>query len=109
MSTPRYVIETVSWKAKEDVTNKAMIQSVESMLVDLKDLPGFIHETLSLSEEGNWLQLYYWESAEDAHNSNHLMAEKSSLANLMMLIEPESIAIEVLTPQHVSSELALFS
>lgn len=109
MSTPRYVIETVSWKAKEDVTDKAMIQSVESMLEDLKDLPGFIHETLSLSEEGKWLQLYYWKSAEDAHNSNQLMAKKSSLTNLMTLIEPESVTIQVLTPQHASSELALFS
>ncbi len=109
-----YVIETVSWQAKADTQKEQMIEAVNNMVADLQQLPGFRHEALALQHQVNataskasrqWLQLYYWDSAEAAHNSNQLMADKASLQELVSLIEPETIAIDVFTPYQESSPL----
>lgn len=105
MKNANCVIETVTWRANEDVTEEEMKNAVESMLLDLKTLPGFVHETLSVNETGQWLQLYYWETTEDAHNSNQLMADKPSFAKLIALIQPDSVDIQVYRSIHASSAI----
>ncbi|CCO49937.1 putative Dimeric alpha-beta barrel protein [Vibrio nigripulchritudo SOn1] len=105
MKNANSVIETVTWRVNEGVSEEEMKSAVELMLLDLKNLPGFIHETLSVNETGQWLQLYYWETAEDAHNSNQLMADKPSFAKLIALIQPDSVDIQVYRSIHASSAI----
>ncbi|WP_299795696.1 hypothetical protein [uncultured Shewanella sp.] len=113
-----YIIETVSWTAKAGVKPSEMVDAVERMVSDLEKVPGFRYQSLSLKEStaknqeepgapDQWLQLYYWDSVETAHNSNALMAPTTSLNHLISLIEPDTIAIDVFTPQQQSSQLSL--
>lgn len=67
------MIETLTWKAKEGVSDEAMITAVDDMVVDLEKLSGFISQTLYKNSKSEWVDVYYWESEETAHASNELM------------------------------------
>ena len=102
-----YVTEILTWQAKPEVSDQDMINAVEGILPDLKILPGFIFQNLSKDSQGRWVEVYFWQTAEAAHNSNGLMADKASMANLMGLIEVESISMEVMSPLQDSGSLLL--
>ena len=90
------IAELVAWRSMENVEDREMIAAVEAILPDLKTLPGFISQTLYKDDQGRWVDLYYWDSREEAIASNDLMAPKESFARLMALIEPDSVTIELL-------------
>ncbi|PML77408.1 hypothetical protein [Enterovibrio norvegicus] len=106
MNLKDYVVETVLWQAKQGVSTEDMSAAIDDMLVDLKTLQGFLHETLCQASNGDWMQLYYWETEHDAQQSSALMADKASFVQLLSLIAPESVEINVYTPVQVSSEIA---
>jgi len=78
------------------MSDQAMIDAVNVMVVDLKSLKGFLHQSLYKNSNQEWVDIYYWETEEDAHASNTSMADKVSFKNLIALIEPNSVSIEVL-------------
>ncbi|WP_025663017.1 hypothetical protein [Aquimarina megaterium] len=92
------VVEIVKWKAKPDVSDKQMIDAVNKMVPDLKNLEGFINQTLYKDEEDTWFDVYYWDTTENAHLSNERMADKESLKNLLELIVLGSVSMKILTP-----------
>jgi len=92
------VLEILTWKAKSpDVSDDEMIAAVAGLVPDLKMLKGFQSQSLYKDSDGTWVDVYYWDSEEDAHASNDAMADKVSLARLIVLIAPGSITIEVMT------------
>ncbi len=102
-----YVVEIVSWNGKSGVTDQEMIEAVNAMIPDLEKLPGFRYQSLSKSKNDQWVEIYYWDTAEEAHRSNDLMADKASLGQLLLLIKLESLSIEVLSPFQESMPLQL--
>lgn len=102
-----YVTEILSWQAKANVTDEQMVAAVDAMLPDLKLLPGFLFQSLSKDSQGRWIEVYFWQTAKDAHNSNELMAKKESLADLMQLLHGETISMEVMQPLQDSGALLL--
>ena len=98
------IFEIVKWKSKTSVSDEDMIASVNTMVSDLKDLKGFLHQSLYKSTSGEWIDIYYWETEEDAHASNTSMADKASFKSLIELIEPESVSIEIFHPLQSSGQ-----
>jgi len=92
------VFEILKWKSKNGVSDKIMIEAVNSMVEDLKALKGFLNQTLYKDSNGFWVDIYYWETEQDAHASNECMADKVSFNNLIENIESDSISMEVLKP-----------
>ncbi len=101
-----YVTEILRWQAQTDVSDQQMIVAMGAMLPDLKTLPGFLFQNLSKNYQGRWVAVYFWQTAEDAHNSNTLMANKQSMANLMQLLHADSIEMEVMEPLQDSATLS---
>lgn len=97
-----YVTEVLTWQGLPGVSDQQMIDAVEAMVPDLKQLPGFLLQTLSKDSNGRWLDLYFWQTAEEAHASNELMADKASLGALMSLLDVESITMDVMQPLQAS-------
>jgi hypothetical protein len=95
--TTQPVYETVRWLANKGVDKQQMIEAMISLSNDLKSLPGFIEQTLYQRENNQWLAVYYWETAQQAHDSNLLVADKDSFIKLVSLIQADSIEIEVLS------------
>jgi len=102
-----FTAEIVSWNAKPEVTPQQMLGAIEAMLPDLKQLPGFIYQSAGQTESGRWVEIYYWDNADNAHKSNERMATKASLANLMELIEADSVTMEVIETAQQSSSLSI--
>lgn len=73
-----------------------MIEAAQALVPDLKSIGGFIEKTLYKNGD-EWVDIYYWESVEDAHLSNERMAGKESLGKLFSLVQPESVSITVMS------------
>jgi len=100
------VTEIVSWDANLGVSDQTMINAVSALLPDLKKCPGFQYQALSKTPQGRWVDIYYWNTAKDAHASNELMGDTQSLSQLMTLIKADTVTIEVLEPQQASCSLS---
>ena len=96
MNMTNRVIEIVTWKSKAGVEDKEMILAVEGKLPDVKKVKGFIHQALHKNTDNEWVGVYYWESEEDAYNSNKEMAGKEAFTKLISLIDEKSIRIEIM-------------
>jgi len=90
------VIEIVKWKSAPSVTDQAMIEAALGLAPDLKSIGGFIDKTLYKNGD-EWVDIYYWETVEDAHLSNERMANKESLSKLFSLVQPETVSITVMS------------
>lgn len=89
------VVEIVKWKSAPGVTDQAMIEAALGLVPDLKSIGGFIDKTLYKNGD-EWVDIYYWETTEDAHLSNERMAGKESLGKLFALVQPETVSITVM-------------
>ena len=107
MTTINKVLEILTWKSKPGVSDKKMINAVDAMVIDLKKLPGFLNQTLYLDDDGTWIDIYYWSTEQDAHNSNEAMADKDSFKALMPLIEEGSVTMKVVTQKQASGKIQL--
>ena len=102
------VYEIVKWKSGKDVTDQEMINALRSMVADLKSLTGFLHQATYKDQTGNWVDIYYWKTEEDAIASNNSMANKQSFKELISLILPDSVSIEILKPLQASGDVGFY-
>ena len=98
MSNLGQVLEIVKWRSNPQVSDEEMIAAVDAMVVDLKKLNGFLDQTLYKNHHGDWIDIYYWETEKDAHDSNTRMADKETFKNLIALIDTDSVSIEIMHP-----------
>ena len=105
MLDTKTVFEILTWKSKKGVTDEEMIKAVDSMVVDLKRLSGFLNQTLYKDSDGTWIDIYYWDTEKDAHDSNEGMADKDSFKRLMSIIEPDTVTMKVVSPQQSSGAM----
>ena len=96
------VLEILTWKSMVGISDEYMIRAVYSMVIDLRELKGFLKQTLYKEEDGTWIDVYYWQTEEDAHASNDSMADKESLKTLMSIIEPNTVTMKVVSPKQAS-------
>lgn len=90
------IIEIVKWKSALGVTDQETIEAALNLISDLKSIGGFIAKTLYKNGD-EWIDVYYWETVEDAHLSNERMATKESLSKLFSLVQPETVSITVMS------------
>ena len=105
MSSTSSVFEILTWKSKGGISDKEMVQAVDGMVEDLKKLNGFLNQTLYKEEDGTWIDIYYWQTEKDAHDSNGAMADKESFKKLMSIIEPDTVTLKVVSPKQSSGEI----
>ena len=105
MSNTNNVFEILTWKSKLGVSDEEMIRAVDGMVEDLKKLTGFLNQTLYKEEDGTWVDVYYWKTEKDAHDSNDVMADKESLKKLMSVIEADTVTIKVLSQKQSSGAI----
>lgn len=97
------VFEILSWVAKSGVTDVEMVDVMEDFGAEVRLLPGFIQQSLYKNAQGVWVCVYYWETEEQAHNSNELVADNPVFHSLMALIEADTVTMEVMHPLQQAS------
>ena len=89
------VVEIVKWQRASCVTDRATIDAAHALVPDLKSFGGLPAQPLCKAGD-QWVDIYYWETIEDAQLSNERMAGKASLGKLSSLVQPESVSITVM-------------
>ena len=105
MSNTNKVFEILTWKSKSGVSDEEMVKAVDGMVEDLRNLNGFLNQTLYKEKDGTWIDVYYWQTEKDAHDSNGAMADKESFKKLMSIIEPDTVTLKVVSPKQSSGEI----
>ena len=94
------VVEIVKWKSASGVTDRATIDAAQALVPDLKTVGGFIEKTLYKNGD-EWVDIYYWETIEDAQLSNERMAGNVIIktrickALFSFCIEPSDIFLNI--------------
>ena len=95
MSRP--VFEILTWKSSLNVSDETMISTMSRFSEVVKQLSGFLYQSLYKNADNKWVCIYFWETEADAHASNKAVANTPELSELMCLIEENSISMEVLS------------
>ena len=98
------VFEILTWESKEQSSDADMLHAMQQLSQLVKDLPGFLHQSLYKNAAAQWVCIYFWESEQAAHASNHAVAEEPIFHQLMSLIKAETVTMEVMSVlQHEGS------
>ncbi|VAW98171.1 hypothetical protein MNBD_GAMMA22-1196 [hydrothermal vent metagenome] len=92
-------LKIVKWKAKSNVTDSEITYAVSNMVQDLNQLKGFVSHTLYKTDYDEWVDINYWDTVEDANNSNGEMLEKTSFTKLIKLIDVSTVNVDILDAQ----------
>ena len=103
------VFEILTWRSAAAVDDSDMIDAMTNFGDVVKDLPGFIHQSLYKNAAEQWVCIYFWETEEEAHASNDAVADLDVFQALMKLIQPDSVTMEVLPPLQSSHSLGFLS
>ncbi|GIK63881.1 MAG: hypothetical protein BroJett018_16750 [Chloroflexota bacterium] len=60
------VVELVLFRAKAGVSQQTLIEGTQSIQMWLAQQPGYIRRELLMTHEGQWADLVYWNSYEEA-------------------------------------------
>jgi len=97
------VFEILTWRSREGVTNQTMVDAMNGFSHDVKQLSGFLQQSLYQKSSGEWVCIYYWETEQQAKQSNTAVANKASFLALMGLIITGSVTMDVMTPLQTCS------
>lgn len=75
-----HVIETVSFKLNEGITDEQFLATTKPVIKFLQAQPGFVARQLSSDGEGQWLDHVEWESMEQAQAAAVKFQTEASLA-----------------------------
>jgi len=100
------VFEILTWQAAENINEDKMLDAVTIFSQEVKSLPGFLHQALYKRDNGEWVCTYYWQTEQNAHDSNKSVAHWHSFNTLMTLIKPETVTMEVFACLQQSGEIS---
>ncbi len=80
------VVELVLFRAKAGVRQETLIEGTQSIQMWLAQQPGYIRRELLMTNEGQWADLVYWNSYEEAMVAGEkfmALPEAASLESVM--------------------------
>ena len=85
-----HVIETVTFRLADGLSETDFLKSAEAASSFLKSCPGFVSRRLSAGEDGVWLDLVEWTSADAAKTAIAKAAKTPGLAAFLASAAPGS-------------------
>lgn len=86
------VVEVVLMRAKPEVTKAQVLEAAVGAKDDMDALPGLIsRELLYNDEDGQWVDVVYWESMEHATNAINIANQKPNILKLFSLLDDSSV------------------
>jgi len=93
----QFILEILTWNSAAGVDDSSMINAMKQLSEDTSILQGYIKQDLYKDSNEKWVCVYYWETAQNAYDSNESVADKPSFQFLMSLIKENSVTMEVMT------------
>ncbi len=87
-------VEMVSFKPQKNVTDEQLMEAMRATNPIVKNFEGFISRTTSINEKGEFLDIVYWESKEQALQAAQKVQNIPEVMKNFALIDPNSITME---------------
>lgn len=84
-------VEVVLFKSKANVSEDAILTAVHATQNALKQFQGYIRRETLKDGEGQWVDVVYWRSLDDAQKAAETFNNDPSAAALMEVVEVTSI------------------
>lgn len=92
-------IELVRFRLQPDKTREQWLSANEAITAWVQEQPGFRFRSLSESDDGEWIDMVYWESREAAETAGKKFGEEM-IGHCMSLVADDSI-VTSLSRAHV--------
>lgn len=87
-------VEMVTFRPQQDVSTDELMKAMRATNEIVKTFSGFISRTTSINEDGEFLDLVYWESREKALSAAQKVQELPEVRKNFALIDPSSIHMQ---------------
>ena len=87
-------VEMVLFRPQENVNNDELMEAMMATNEIVKNFDGFIQRSTSINENGEFLDVVYWESKEQALQAAAKVQEMPEVMKNFALIDPNSIKME---------------
>jgi hypothetical protein len=89
--TKPVTVEIVSFKAKADVSDEAVLKVVHATQNALQHYPGYIRRETLKNGDGQWIDIVHWRNLEDAQKAAETFNVDPSAAAFMEVVEVTSV------------------
>lgn len=96
----RPVVEIVLFRLREGVSHEDLLQAADALMPDLRRMSGYIKRELLCGASGQWVDLVYWRSLNEALAAAEQFKTLSSARPFNAMIEPPSRMLHVLRLRH---------
>jgi heme-degrading monooxygenase HmoA len=86
-------IEIVMFKLKPDADEAAFLAASDAVLQDLRAASGFMRRELLQNDDGQWIDLVYWNSLEEAHHAAEMMPTWASAGAFISMLDEQSVTL----------------
>ncbi|MGH1440427.1 MAG: hypothetical protein ACRBBR_09975 [Cellvibrionaceae bacterium] len=100
------VFEMLTWRSAINVKDSEMIRVMTHFSEVVEKLPGFLYQSLYKNAASQWVCIYFWSTEKEAYASNELVANTVEFAELMALIEKESVTMEVFSAMQSTGHIS---
>lgn len=87
-------VEIVVFRPQEEVNNEVLMKAMKATNEIVKTFDGFISRTTSMNEQGEFLDVVFWESKEKALSAAQKVQEIPEVMKNFALIDPKSIKMQ---------------
>lgn len=87
------VIEVVTFRVKEGISSTKANQQLLDLGNVISSFPGYISRTLSKSENGEWIDVVYWQDLTSALNAAKSAEQNSDALEVFAIIDETSLRI----------------
>ena len=98
MYHPAKAIEAVLFKTKSQFTDEQVIQSLAALNPILARFPGFISRQISKDQSGQWMDLVYWESMDQAKEAARQVMQSAEAVQAFQVIDESNMMMYHFTP-----------
>lgn len=87
------IIETVTFKLSKNVSESTFFKAAKAAGNFIHAQQGFLSQTLSKSEDGNWLDYSVWSNMEDSLLASKALMADASIKPYMQAVDMSSIQV----------------
>ena len=86
-------VEIVIFHLQPTVTNPDFLTAIDETTAWLKTQKGFVSRTVGRAESGEWLDILFWESVEDAKAAAALFQANPAGKRLSEYLDPQGLQV----------------
>ena len=89
----RVTVKVVEYKLAENADRDAFLRASAAVLPAIKTLKGFMKRELLEGEDGRWRDIVYWESREDADQSEVGISELPACLTCIAMMDHSDMTV----------------